>query len=128
MNSGTKILLLVAWTALGAFIAGAVASVAYATGLAYGARPPGALGICGNSVSDPICAVLSYGVPVLFGSAVIISYRTFRQGESWAYPVVFAVLSVISVSTFLHYAGSFFQPLFGDAPVLKSVWWIAPFL
>lgn len=128
MNSGTKIMFLVAWTALGVFVAAAVASVSYATGLAYGARPPGALGICGNSVSDPICAVLSYGVPFLFGSVVVTCYRARRLGTSWTYPAGFAVLSAISASAFLYYARSFFQPLFGDAPVLKGVWWIAPFL
>ena len=128
VNTQAKLVLLVAWTALGAFIAAAFASIAYATGLAYGTRPPGALGICGNSVSDPICSVLSFGVPVLFGLAVSAGYLSFRQGVPWAHPAMFATFSTLSVSLFIHYAGAFFYPLFGEVPVFEGVWWMAPFL
>jgi hypothetical protein len=109
-------------------MAAAVASIAYATGLAYGTRPPGALGICGNSVSDPICAVLSFGVPVLFGLVVSTVYLWFRQGMSWVYPAVLATLSTLTVSFFILYAGAFLDPLFGAVWVFEGVWWMAPFL
>lgn len=114
--------------ALGVFVAAAVASIAYATGLVYGTRPPGVLGICGNSVAEPICSVLSFGVPVLFGLAASSGYLSFRQGLSWVHPGVLATLSTIAVLIFILYAEAFFDRLFGTVSVFEGVWWMAPFV
>lgn len=76
----------------------------------------------------PICSVLSFGVPVLFGLVVSAGYLSFRQGMSWVHPAVLATLSTIAVSIFIFYEEAFYDRLFGAVSVSEGVWWMAPFL
>lgn len=122
-----KRLLLSSWAILGGFVLSAFASGAYSHEIAYGKRPSGTLGICGNSVSEPICLVLSYGVPLLFGVTLNLGIQSARHVVPWPHSAGLFVISTACVAAYVTYAASFFRPLFGDAPVLESIWWIAPF-
>ena len=117
----------VSWAALGCFLLAAVAAAAIAHQEAHGTRPPGTLLFCGNSISDPICSVLSYGAPLLIGFNLLLVILSVRGGLPWNKPAGLLAGSIVSVSGLTIYSASLFRPLFGTAPVLESIWWIAPF-
>ena len=117
----------ISWATLGCFLFAAVASAAIAHQAAYGTHPPGTLLFCGNSVSDPICFVLAYGAPFLTGPNLLLGIQSVRGHLPWTQPAGLLTASIVCVSGFAVYSASFFRPLFGTAPVLESIWWIAPF-
>lgn len=127
MKLSPKAWMAISWAALGCFLLAAVATAAIAHPEAYGTRPSGTLLFCGNSVSDPICFVLAYGVPLLFGFNLLLAIQSVRGFLTWTQPAGLLTASIVCVSGFAVYSASCFHPLFGTAPVLESIWWIAPF-
>jgi hypothetical protein len=128
MTTAGKTVISLAWVALTVFIGASFASVAYAKELLHAKPPLGVLGICGNCISDPICLVLSYGVPLVVGMNALVGYSSARGVVSSVHVRYLLTVSVMSVSVFIWYSVHFFHWLFGKAPILKGVWWIAPFL
>jgi len=81
--------------------------------------------ICGNSVTDPLGAILSLGTPVSLlavSGLGALSWLGFASRWSVVTAAVFAVGCTVALVAFGH---SFFQHALPGFPLSHIVWWMA---
>jgi len=115
------------WIAVGGFTA---ASAWYGWGMhqffAEAARPGSGL-MCGNSVTDPLGAILSFGTPV--GLAGLAGFAGLaHRGLAGRWSVVgAAVLALGCTAGLLTFGFRFFRDSLPGFHLSESVWWLKPF-
>ena len=90
---------------------------------------PGSLGLmCGNSVTDPLGAILSFGTPISLAGVVGFVFLSHRGvGSRWSV-VSAAVLTVVCTVALLVFGFRFFSrclarfPPFTDCMVVETIW------
>lgn len=123
MNSARIILLLKAacWLVIGGF---AVATLGMHWFLTWAAQPGNEIW-CGNSITDPLAALLNIGAPLGVAAAGALGISWWRGGAA-AWTVICGTLVVIACTTWLLFTGiRFFQALPGFY-LSSIVWWMRP--
>ena len=83
--------------------------------------------MCGNSVTDPLGAILSLGTPVSLvavSGLVVLSWHGFAS--RWSV-VSAAVLAVGCTAGLVAFGRSFFQNALPGFHLSDTVWWLRPF-
>lgn len=88
---------------------------------------PSSLGWCGNSVTDPLGAILSFGTPLSI-AAVIPLGVLWRRGMARGWSVATAAaLALICTITLVIFGVHFFRDsLAGVDHLSNNVWWLRP--
>jgi len=125
MNSAHIILLLKAacWLVIGGF---AVATFGMRRDFSQMSQPDSGLW-CGNSVTEPLKPILSYGAP-LAASAVALLAILWWRGLASLWSVVPEALLVIGCTASLLFLGiGFFQAALPGYHFSNLIWWVRPF-
>lgn len=103
----------------------ALASVEMHLFFAEAARPNSGIW-CGNSITEPLSAILSFGTPL--GAAAVISLAVlWRRGLAGGWSVVPASLLVLACTTSLIVTGiQFFHDSLPGFYLSDIVWWMRP--
>jgi len=116
------------WIAVGGFTAASTWFGWNVHQLFSPSAPPGSIGlICGNTVTDPLGAILSSGTPIsLAGVAgfVFLSHR--GVGSRWSVASA-AVLTVACTAALLVFGIRFFRDALPGFELSQIVWWLRPF-
>ena len=112
----------ICWLVVGGF---ALASVGMHQLFAEAAQPHSGIW-CGNNVTDPLAAVLSFGTPL--GVAAVIPLGVlWRRGLAAGWSVLPASLVVLACTTSLLVCGiRFFRTALPGFHLSDIVWWMRP--
>ena len=122
--SKSRVILLktVCWLAVSGF---ALASVGMHRLFAEAARPDSGIW-CGNSVTDPLAALLSFGTPLSVAAIVPLGVL-WRRGLAAGWSVIPGSLLVIGCTTSLLVTGiRFFRDALPNFHLSDIVWWMRP--
>ena len=112
----------VCWLVVGGFT---LASVGMQRLFAEAARPDSGIW-CGNSVTDPLGALLSFGTP-LGVAAVVPLGILWRRGLAAAWSALPALLLVLACTALLLVGGiRFFRDSLPGFHLSDTVWWMRP--
>lgn len=123
MKSPRTVLLLKAmcWLVIGGFSIGSLGMHRF---LAWAAQPDSGIW-CGNSITDPLAALLNIGAPLGVAAAGVLAILRWRSVAA-AWTVICGALVVITCTAWLLFIGiRFFQALPGFY-LSSIVWWMRP--
>src|SRR5260370_31652973 len=92
------------------------------------AARPGSMGLmCGNSVTDPLAAILSLGTPVSLVAASGLLVLSWRGSAGRWSAASAAVLAVVCTSWLVAFGINFFRDALPGFHLSDVVWWLKPF-